>query len=327
MHAAPSFSDVDATDPGFSNIRCSEVWGGNRAIETRLVLPGLQGCVIARPYKRADSGGDVHLVSSCGTGRITRLMLADVAGHGDEAAETGDRLRHAMLRYMNHITPHALAKRMNLDMSRISENSGRFATAIILTYFSPDGSLSLCNAGHPPPLIYRAATKTWSAIDQVGDADAVRNLPLGVLDSAGYIGRETKLSPGDVLIIYTDALNEARNTDGQLLGVPGLIDAAGHLASPADGTPMDPARCSTPDLPIALIRHIEELGYMPDDDLTIVTLRCHGQSEGQPPAQKVGGVLRALATFVTRRPIPFPELTWKNLGGSLFKAKTEKSRN
>jgi len=59
-----------------ADIACSEAWGGNRAAAVALVVPGLEGGVVSRPWHGAEAGGDVHDVSSCGTGRITRLMLA-----------------------------------------------------------------------------------------------------------------------------------------------------------------------------------------------------------------------------------------------------------
>ena len=68
-----------------------------------LRVPGLEVWVYAVPFANAAAGGDVHVVSSCGTGRIARLMVADVAGHGEEVAETARTLRGLIRRYMNHI--------------------------------------------------------------------------------------------------------------------------------------------------------------------------------------------------------------------------------
>ena len=54
---------------------------------------------------------------------------------------------------------------MNEQFAAMSK-SGCFATALVTTFFSPTNELSLCNAGHPPPLLYRAGTKQWSYLVQ-----------------------------------------------------------------------------------------------------------------------------------------------------------------
>ena len=76
----------EPTDPSHS-MTCMEIWGGNKATFRNVTLPGLGAWVYSRPYQQAESGGDVYYVSNCATGRITRLMLADVSGHGSAVAK------------------------------------------------------------------------------------------------------------------------------------------------------------------------------------------------------------------------------------------------
>ena len=64
--------------------QCMEVWRGNQPVDNGVVMPGLDAWVYSRPLGDAKAGGDVHYVSSCATGRITRLLVADVSGHGAE---------------------------------------------------------------------------------------------------------------------------------------------------------------------------------------------------------------------------------------------------
>ena len=327
----PDDAEKRATQP----IRCSEVWGGNHAVETALDLPGLEGSVISRPYHGDQGGGDVHLVSSCGTGRITRLMLADIAGHGEHVAELGRRFRRTMQRYMNHIAPQELAGRMNHDMAELAKapprlgqakpsGSGKFATAVILTYFAPDGGLSLCNAGHPPPMLYRAEKQQWRRIEQPDPGDAIENLPLGILEDAGYHAVDLTLHPGDVLFAYTDCLTEAAHPEAGQLGIQGLVDVLNELT---DNAPAEPASAgggeggsvshplSVPDL----LANLTQRGYTWDDDLTAVTLRCTGRSEGADLKQKLSATARTLLhAFDPAYPFPWPEVSWLNLGGALL---------
>src|SRR3954471_1641077 len=105
-------ADVDLTSDAQA-LACLEVWGGNEPVDTALRVPGLDVWVYAVPYKNAAAGGDVHFVSSCGTGRIARLMVADVAGHGEAVADTARTLRQLIRRYMNHIDQRRFVSSMN----------------------------------------------------------------------------------------------------------------------------------------------------------------------------------------------------------------------
>src|SRR5438105_10214876 len=145
------------------HMQCMEIWGGNELIDTAVSLPGLDAWVYSKPY-HADSGGDVHYVSSCATGRITRLLLADVSGHGVAVAEVAGKLRSLMRRYVNFVEQTQLVGAINRDFSDLAE-AGCFATAVVVTFWGPTRHITLCNAGHPRPLWYRARTRTWQAIE------------------------------------------------------------------------------------------------------------------------------------------------------------------
>ena len=60
---------------------CNEVWGGNQAFHGPIELPGLRGALFSQPCG-GGRGGDVHYLSVCGSGLISRACLADVTGHG-----------------------------------------------------------------------------------------------------------------------------------------------------------------------------------------------------------------------------------------------------
>jgi len=69
--AAPSFESYA--------MQCMELIGGNRIVRRALSAPGLDVWLESRPF-RGDAGGDVHYFSICGSGRVTRLAIADVSG-------------------------------------------------------------------------------------------------------------------------------------------------------------------------------------------------------------------------------------------------------
>src|ERR1700722_13674659 len=64
-------------------MQCMEIIGGNRAERQTIAAPGLDIWVDSRPLGLGKGGGDVHYISTCGAGYVTRLALADIAGHGE----------------------------------------------------------------------------------------------------------------------------------------------------------------------------------------------------------------------------------------------------
>jgi sigma-B regulation protein RsbU (phosphoserine phosphatase) len=205
---------------------CMEVWGGNRSTWSDFVVPGLDLWVYSQPYGAGDMGGDVYYLSSCASGRVTRMLLADVSGHGAEAAPLGGALRNIMRKNVNYIDQSRVVESLNTEFEAAS-SVGRFATAIVSTYFSPTRELSVCTAGHPPPLIYRAASRQWEPLEG-GNMD-LRNMPLGIMGSQKFASTKLKLATGDILLGYSDALFESVNVDGSMLRADGLAVIANSL--------------------------------------------------------------------------------------------------
>jgi serine phosphatase RsbU (regulator of sigma subunit) len=199
-----------------------DIWSGNRSIENEARAPGLQIFVSSQPYRGESRGGDVHYVSVCAGGVLTRLILADVSGHGEAVAETSRNLRAQMRRFINTKRQQSLIHSLNREFTRLEE-SGRFATAIVASYLSHRNRLTICNAGHPRPLWYRSDSQSWSFVDHdLIETGRASNLPLGLDESTEYQQFDLKVSDGDVLVLYTDALIEAIDHNGQLLGEAGL---------------------------------------------------------------------------------------------------------
>lgn len=209
------------------NLPCMDLWSGNQSMESELSTPGLEMFVYSRPDRGASAGGDIYHVSLCAGGVTTRILLADVSGHGSAIAQTSQTLRSLMSRHINAKNQTRLVSTLNREFSRQAQ-AGRFATAIVATYLSQRNRLTICNAGHPRPLWYRQASNSWSLItEDLVDADRITNLPLGCLASAEYLQYQLPVNPGDLLVLYTDAVTEGRDTDDCMLEEAGLL----HLAS------------------------------------------------------------------------------------------------
>jgi sigma-B regulation protein RsbU (phosphoserine phosphatase) len=289
-----------------------EVWGGNQPVNSGVVMAGLDAWVYSEPYAGSDAGGDVHYVSSCATGRITRLLVADVSGHGADVSQTALALRAMMRRFVNYIDQTRFVRSMNDEFVSLSQN-GSFATAVVTTFFAPTGEISLCNAGHPPPLLYRAKSRSWSLLEAGAGKDraSAPNFPLGIMDLADYEQFSLHLRTADLVLCYTDSLIEAKNASGEWLGPKGLLEIVQSLDTSDPGALI-------PTL-IAAIR-ARAAGNLADDDVTVLLFRPNGLTPRAPFSQRVLAPLRVLGGILgsLRRggqPAPWPEVSLANLLG------------
>ncbi|QDT49078.1 Phosphoserine phosphatase RsbU [Symmachiella dynata] len=210
-------------------MQCMEVWGGNRAVDRTLTTTGLDVSVYSSPHANSQSGGDVCYVSSCASGRITRILLADVSGHGDAVADRAVILRQLMRRNINRIDQSSLVNSINQEFV-VASTQGHFATALIGTFFSPTGMLTLSNAGHPHPLIYQHKTGRWRELKaEEPEPTEACNFPLGIEADESYSDLRTRLNPGDLVLAFTDGLIEIEQPNGQLLGADGLLQVVSRL--------------------------------------------------------------------------------------------------
>ncbi len=245
-------------------IACMEIWGGNGAVENAVSSPGLDAYIYSRPYQGDAGGGDIHYVSMCASGRIKRFVVADVAGHGDSAAALATRLRDLMRRYMNTLDQTKFTRALNEDFLK-SDSGGRFATALLVTVFTPTQHVVVCNAGHPRPLMYRRAAGQWGVLAPEGEdcVDSAGGLPLGIIEPTEYSQFAVPIGAGDMVLLVTDGFVEARSPQGKMLGEDGLTGIVSRLDA------------SRPEslLP-SLISEVERYraGQPPDDDLTAVLL-------------------------------------------------------
>ena len=241
-------------------LQCAEVWGGNDPVDRGVVMVGLDAWVYAQPTDAAEAGGDIHYLTSCATGRITRMMVADVAGHGADVAPIARNLRTLIRRFMNYVDQSALVEGLNQEFAELTKD-GRFATAIIGTYWAPTGMLDLTCAGHPPPLVYSARSGKWSLIQTQTELKG-GDIPLGIIEGSSYAVFKTPLSAGDMVMLYSDALIEAKRADGTLLTLAGLVEVVNSVQQIEAGA-----------LPRLILKAIRGRGYEIDDDVTMLLVR------------------------------------------------------
>jgi len=230
-------------------------------------MPGLKAWVYSRPFDNSTSGGDVYYISSCASGRITRIILADVSGHGATASELGVALRDLMGRNVNRIKQTRFVEDMNQQFAKVAEDNC-FATAIVSTFFAPTRSFTMCNAGHPPPFLYRNIEKRWVMLEKsVAKQSGFADMPLGIVDQSEYQQLEVRLDPGDLVLCFSDALTESFDEQGSVLGQDGLLTILMNLDVTDPKQILDQLRTK--------IRSKHQ-GNLEDDDVTAILLQANG---------------------------------------------------
>ena len=276
-------------------MKCMEVWGGSQLTTRGVVFGGLDAWVYSKPHGEAQRGGDVYYASSCAAGRISRLLLADVSGHGTSVASIAADLRTLMRRFVNRWDQAEFVRLLNQRFSALSK-TGTFATAIVSTFFAPSRRLILCNAGHPRPILYRASQQEWSLLGQESPSrlPGPLNLPLGVMSITEYEHFDVELEPGDCLVTYTDALIESSDADGEKLGEEGVLRILNLLGD------VKPEELIDTLLGEIAERYPENLS---GDDVTLLIIRANGRAQSftlrdkmRAAARMIGSTIRSLYT-------------------------------
>ena len=168
-------------------------------------------CGATRPANTV--GGDFYDVLPLPDGRVI-LAVGDVAGKGSPAALLMALLL-AMLRTLvdEELDPEALVTRLNAQIWRHSPGS-RFITFFYAIYDPVSGTLTYVNAGQNPPLVRRGPGRY--------ERLAATGIALGMFDQSSYSAVDTRIDPGEMLVLYSDGITEAENPEGQPLEEAGL---------------------------------------------------------------------------------------------------------
>ena len=218
-------------------------------------------CIQARQV-----GGDYHDFLDLGRERLG-LVIADISGKGMPAALLMANLQ-ANLRSQCAIAidePERLLRSVNqLFYENTSESA--YATLFFGEYSDRSRQLRYASCGHLPALLLRST----GAIEKLDSTCTV----LGIFKQWDCSIAESHLSPGDILVLYTDGITESFNDSGAEFGERGLIEVVKKYRDRP---------------PAAIISSIvgEVQRFSPQeqyDDVTLIVAKCKDQEDRQQAA-------------------------------------------
>lgn len=136
------------------------------------------------------------------------FVIGDVSGKGVPAAIIMSATVNLFRSALGHqSSPKAIMEEMNAVLSD-NNPSLTFVTAFIGKLDIPGGQLLFCNAGHCKPILRNGTCLPVKA-----------NIPLGFDGEYEYVEESCKLEAGETLVLYTDGVTEARNSERKMMGM------------------------------------------------------------------------------------------------------------
>ena len=227
------------------------------------------GAFLIQGYHRpaAEVGGDYYDVFDLADGRIG-VVVADVAGKGLAGCLVMSMVFSLIRAYRDGIaSPASLLTQVDRRLAETLE-PGSFVTLFYGVLDPNMGRMTYASAGHNPLVQYRARDRSVSRL-------STRGIPIGAIRGGAIAttleDRTLQLEPGDILVQYTDGVNETTNARGEQFGLERLGSTV--AAAAAGGT------SSVIDAIVAAIATWTDHAP-PADDETILVIAHQGTSEG-----------------------------------------------
>ncbi len=213
--------------------------------------------IFAHMIPAREVGGDLYDIVKLDGGRVM-VSIGDVCGKGVPASlfmAVTQTIMRLVVRF-----DQDLQTEINSANNLVAANNREemFTTLFCGLLDVSSGTMTYCNCGHNAPLVLRKDASTFETLRPCGP-------PLGVLDDSNYVPRSIALAPGDVLVLYTDGVTEAENTQRALFGNQRLEEAVLEKRGA-------PAR----DVVEHVIAHVTAFakGAVQSDDITCVAVVC-----------------------------------------------------
>ena len=222
-------AELQAAHAGLERAREHEIEIGFRIQQTLLLdeppadVPGLRIAALTVPSQRID--GDFYAFIRH-PGHVLDAVVGDVMGKGVPAALVGAAAKSHFLRAIGDLMPrepgdrlpepHDIVMLAHAGVVRHLIALESFVTVCYARFDVPRRRLVLVDCGHTGIVHLHAAA---------GSADLVRgvNLPLGVREGEIYEQSSVPYDAGDLFLLYSDGITEARNGAGEPFGIERLM--------------------------------------------------------------------------------------------------------
>ncbi len=218
------------------------------------LVPGVQfGYFYHSATVTARVGGDFYDLFELEHHKVG-ITIGDVSGKGLEAATLASLIKNTIKAYAyENSSPAAIISKTN-NLAIMESFPPSFVTVFFGILDTVSGLLTYCSAGHPPAILKRETSVTTSIPS--------RSPIIGAFKDLEYEDNEVVLKPGDILVLYTDGVIEARH-HGEFFGETRLIEFLRTLS------PM-----SVNDIPENIFREVLEYASgILTDDVAIIAIK------------------------------------------------------
>src|SRR6266481_4086256 len=189
-----------------------------------------------------------------------QMVIADVAGKGVPAALLMSATAAAMQLEANHDRNMLeMVGRLNTGIHSVSDDGERYVTLLIAELDAQERKLRYVNCGHNPALLFRAQT---GEVTRLNSSCA----PIGISSENSCEIASADLTPGDVLVFYTDGVTEAENQSGEELGTDRLSALVKRGSSWSAEVLMN-------DIFDNVANFCSGVGF--NDDVTVLVVKCN----------------------------------------------------
>jgi serine phosphatase RsbU (regulator of sigma subunit)/pSer/pThr/pTyr-binding forkhead associated (FHA) protein len=223
-------------------------------------LPQVAGYDFYAHYEPANEvGGDYYGFVPLSQGRLA-VTVGDVAGKGVSAALLMAKLSSdARFSLLTEPDLGRATARLNDLLYEFTSPMDRFVTLAAAVLDPERHTVTLVNAGHLSPLIYRRGSGTL--VEAL--AKDIAGVPLGIMGGVAFDTAQVLLQPGDSLVLYTDGVHDALDVREQQFtpkGVQRAVQDAGAATPRALGE--------------RIVKAVQQhaAGRPPYDDVTLVCL-------------------------------------------------------
>jgi sigma-B regulation protein RsbU (phosphoserine phosphatase) len=220
------------------------------------VIDGLEIAGMMRPFKSV--GGDYYDYIPINANTI-QIAIGDVSGKGVSAAllmsATAAAMRLEADRNRNMLRQ---VERLNADIAAVSDPE-HYVTLLVAEIDTQERIIRYVNCGHNSALLFQASTHTLKRLDSSCP-------PIGLAPNENCELATAELTPGDVLIFYTDGVTEAENLLAEEFGM-------GRLSAILERGSSLSAKALLDDIFSSAANFSKDVGFA--DDVTILVVKCN----------------------------------------------------